>query len=45
MKGIKFGLVGVCVGILGLSLATNNIFAVCGSLLGVALAIVGCFIK
>ena len=45
MKGIKLGLVGVCVGLFGLSLGTLNFFAICGAALGVILVIAGCFIK
>ena len=45
MKGIKIGIVGVCVSLFGIALALNNFFAICIGVLGLLLAIIGCVIK
>ena len=45
MKGIKIGIVGVCVSLFGIALALNNIFAICGGMIGLLLAIIGCVVK
>jgi len=45
MKGIKLGLVGVCVSLLGIAFASNNVGAMAAAFLGTTLAIAGCFIK
>lgn len=45
MKGIKLGIVGVCVSLVGIAFATNNFIAICGASIGLLLAIIGCFIK
>ena len=45
MKGIKIGVVGVCVSLLGIAFAMNNFIAICGASIGLLLAFVGCFVK
>lgn len=46
MKGIKIVLVGVCLGLLGLAMQPNaNPISVGCALAGVAVAIIGCFVK
>ena len=45
MKGIKIGIVGVCVSLFGIALALNNFFAICGGMIGLLLAILGCVVK
>ena len=45
MKGIKIGIVGVCVSLFGIALALNNFFAICGGMIGLFLAIIGCIGK
>ena len=45
MKGIKIGIVGVCVSLFGIALALNNFFAICGGMIGLLLAIIGCVVK
>lgn len=42
MKGIKIGIVGVCVSLFGITLALNNFFAIFGGTFGLLLAIIGC---
>ena len=44
MKGIKIGIVGVCVSLLGIAFAMNNFIAICGAAIGFLLALVGCFV-
>jgi hypothetical protein len=46
MKGIKVAFVGVCLGLLGITMQPNAhpISVVC-ALVGVVVAIVGCFVK
>ena len=51
MKGIKIGIVGVCVSLLGIAFALNiafamnNIITIGAAFVGLLLSIVGCFIK
>lgn len=45
MKGIKIGIVGICVSLLGIAFAMNNFLAICGGSVGLLLSIVGCFCK
>ena len=45
MKGIKIGIVGICVSLLGIAFAMNNFIAICGASFGLLLAVVGCFRK
>ena len=45
MKGMKIGIVGVCVSLIGIAIAMNNFFAICGASIGLLLSFVGCFIK
>ena len=46
MKGIKVAFVGVCLGLLGITMQPNAhpISVVC-AIVGVVVAIVGCFVK
>jgi len=45
MKGIRIGIVGVCVSMLGIAFAMNNFIAICGASIGFLLSVAGCFIK
>ena len=45
MKGIKIGIIGVCVSLLGIAFAMNNFIAICGASIGLLLAFVGYFVK
>lgn len=45
MNGIRIGILGVCVSLLGIALSTYNFLAICGASIGLLLAFVGCFIK
>lgn len=46
MKGIRIALVGVCLGLLGIAMQPNaNPIAVGFALMGVVVAIIGCFAK
>ena len=45
MKGVRLGLFGISLGILGLSVATNNVYSAGLAALGTVIAFVGCFIK
>lgn len=45
MKGIKVGIVGVCVSLVGIAFAMNNFIAISAAFVGLLLSIVGCFIK
>jgi len=45
MKGIKLGIAGICVSLLGIAFAMNNFLAICGAAIGVLFSLVGCFIK
>ena len=44
MKGIKLGIAGICVSLLGIAFAMNNFVAIVGAAAGLLLAIVGCCI-
>ena len=43
MRGIKLGILGICISLLGIALSTYNFYAICGAALGVLLSIIGCF--
>ena len=45
MKGIKIGIVGICVSLLGIAFAMNNFIAICGASIGFLLAFVGCLVN
>lgn len=45
MKGIKIGVVGVCVSLFGIAFATNNFIAISAASVGLLLSIVGCCVK
>ena len=45
MKGIKLGIFGITFCLLGLSIATNNIYAASCAAIGVLLALIGCFLS
>lgn len=45
MKGIKLGIVGICLGLCGIAFTTNNIIAISGTFMAVILSIIGFFIK
>lgn len=45
MKGIKIGIVGVCLSLLGIALSTNNVLAYGCAALGLLASIIGCLIK
>ena len=45
MKGLKIGIVGICVGLIGLAIATNNVAAIGGTIIGFVLSLIGCFVK
>ena len=45
MKGIKLGITGICVSLLGIAFAMNNFVAIVGAAVGLLLDIVGCCIK
>lgn len=45
MKGIKIGIIGICVSLFGIAFATNNFIAISAASIGLLLSIVGCFIK
>ena len=45
MKGIKLGIAGICVSLLGIAFAMNNFVAIVGAAAGLFLAVVGCCIK
>ena len=45
MKGIKIGIVGICVSLLGIAFAMNNFVAISAASVGLLLSIVGCFVK
>ena len=45
MKGIKIGIIGVCVSLLGIAFAMNNFIAICGASVGLLLAFVSCFVN
>ena len=41
MKGIKLGILGICISLLGIALSTYNFFAICGAAVGLLLSIIG----
>ena len=45
MKGIKIGIVGICVSLLGIAIAMNNFIAISAASVGLLLSIVGCLVK
>ena len=45
MKGIKIGIVGVCVSLIGIAIAMNNFITICAASVGLLISIVGCFVK
>ena len=45
MKGIKIGIVGVCVSLLGIAIAMNNFIAICGASVGLLLSFIGWLVK
>ena len=45
MKGIKIGIVGVCLGLLGIAFSTNNDLSTGCATIGLVISIIGCFIK
>lgn len=45
MKGIKIGIVGVCVSLVGIAFAMNNFIAISAASVGLLISIVGCFVK
>ena len=45
MKGIKIGIVGVCLGLLGIAFSSNNVLAYGCATIGLIVAIIGCFVK
>ena len=45
MKGIKIELLGIATILLGIAVATNNLFGYVLGVLGFGTAVVGCFLK
>ena len=45
MKSIKVGLLGVCLGIMGLAAATNHIIAIGMGFIGVTVAVAALFVR
>ena len=45
MKGIKIGIVGVCVSLLSIAFAMNNFIVISATSVGLLISIVGCFVK
>ena len=45
MKGIKLGIVGICLGLCGIAFATNNIISIGCTCIGLVLSIIGLYIK
>ena len=45
MKGIKLGILGIAVSLLGIVLATNHIFAIAAAAAGAVMALAGCLVK
>lgn len=41
MKGLKMGILGICIALMGLCFAANNIFALIAGCIGVLLALIG----
>ena len=44
MKGIKLGIIAICISIFGLSMSTNNFLAYCGCGIALILSIIAFFI-
>lgn len=44
MKGIKLGIIAICIGLMGLSIATNNFVAMCCGGVAVLLSIAAYFV-
>lgn len=45
MKGIKIGILGVCVSLLGIAIATLNVIAITGAAAGFLISLIGCFVN
>lgn len=45
MKGIKLGILGIAISLLGIALATNRIFATAAAAAGAVMALAGCLVK
>lgn len=45
MRGIKIGIVGVCLSLMGIAFAMNNFIAISAASVGLLLSIVGCLVK
>ena len=45
MRGIKIGIVGVCLSLMGIAFAMNNFIAISAATVGLLLSIVGCLVK
>lgn len=45
MTGIKISIVGICVSLFGLAMATNNIIAISAAAVGLVISIIGCIVK
>jgi len=45
MKGIKLGIVGICVSLLGIAFSSFDFIAICVAALGLILAVIGCCVK
>ena len=45
MNNIKLGILGVCLGLFGITVATNNFIAISTASIGLVLSIVGYFRK
>ena len=45
MKGIRIGIVGICVSMLGIAFAMNNVIAISCAFIGFLLSVAGCFSK
>ena len=45
MKGIKIGIVGVCVCLLGIAFSTSNVLVYGLATIGVLVSVFGCFVK
>jgi len=45
MKGVKVGLLGVCLSLMGLAVASNNIIAIGLGFIGVTVSVAAMFVK
>lgn len=45
MKGIKIGIVGICVSLFGIAFATYDFIAISAASAGLLLSIIGCFVR